>query len=214
MRSSLVVRTSMHQLQRSWVRSQHPSAKWNLRGGRWSRADYSTKKIIPPTKCLKKIEVTGSTFHNKPEPTSELDLFERRTYSIRTCRCGWATSQEELLFHCRWVCANSRLPLSEPRPGGPSPDHWQGCKRRRCCPQSWKTDPERWPPLQGWGSQRWWTPGQDPAALSHSLAKKKIKVELIQPKISDADPWHFGTDPDPAIQDGDKKFFCFFAYYF
>ncbi len=26
----------MHQLQRSWVRSQHPSAQWNLRGGRWS----------------------------------------------------------------------------------------------------------------------------------------------------------------------------------
>ncbi len=33
----------MHQLQRSWVRSQHPSAQWNLRGGRWSSAEYSTK---------------------------------------------------------------------------------------------------------------------------------------------------------------------------
>jgi hypothetical protein len=35
MRSSLVVRASwlpMLQLQRSWVRSQHPSAQWNLRG--------------------------------------------------------------------------------------------------------------------------------------------------------------------------------------
>ncbi len=41
----------MHQLQRSWVRSQHPSAQWNLRGGRWSSAEYSTKqkeKIPPP----------------------------------------------------------------------------------------------------------------------------------------------------------------------
>ncbi len=34
----------MHQLQRSWVRSQHPSAQWNLRGGRWSSAEYCTKK--------------------------------------------------------------------------------------------------------------------------------------------------------------------------
>ncbi len=40
----------MHQLQRSWVRSQYPSAQWNLRGGRWSSAEYNTKKIkkIPP----------------------------------------------------------------------------------------------------------------------------------------------------------------------
>jgi hypothetical protein len=34
----------MHQLQRSWVRSQHSSAQWNLRGGRWSSAEYSMKK--------------------------------------------------------------------------------------------------------------------------------------------------------------------------
>jgi hypothetical protein len=32
----------MHKLQRSWVRSQHPSAQWNLRGGRWSSAEYCT----------------------------------------------------------------------------------------------------------------------------------------------------------------------------
>ncbi len=33
----------MHQsMQRSWVRSQHPSAQWNLRGGRWGNAEYST----------------------------------------------------------------------------------------------------------------------------------------------------------------------------
>jgi hypothetical protein len=36
----------MHQMQRSLVWSQHPSAQWNLRGGRWSSAEYSTKKNI------------------------------------------------------------------------------------------------------------------------------------------------------------------------
>ncbi len=34
----------MYQLHRSWVRSQHPSAQWNLRGGRWSSAEYCTNK--------------------------------------------------------------------------------------------------------------------------------------------------------------------------
>ncbi len=61
MRSSLVVRASdcqcTMQLQRSWVRSQHPSAQWNLRGGRWSSAEYCTnkkRKKNPPKKYLKK----------------------------------------------------------------------------------------------------------------------------------------------------------------
>jgi len=46
----------MHKLQRSWVRSQHPSAQWNLRGGRWSSAEYckNKKKKIPPKNILKK----------------------------------------------------------------------------------------------------------------------------------------------------------------
>jgi hypothetical protein len=46
----------MHKLQRSWVRSQHPSAQWNLRGGRWSSAEYCTnkKKKNPPKKCIEK----------------------------------------------------------------------------------------------------------------------------------------------------------------
>jgi hypothetical protein len=45
----------MHQLQRSWVRSQHPSAQWNLRGGRGSSAEYCTKeKEKIPQKILKK----------------------------------------------------------------------------------------------------------------------------------------------------------------
>ncbi len=45
----------MHQLQRSWVRSQHPSAQWNLRGGRWCSVEYSTKKLKnPPQKILRK----------------------------------------------------------------------------------------------------------------------------------------------------------------
>jgi hypothetical protein len=34
-------------LQRSWVRSQHPSAQWNLRGGRLSSVEYCKKKKIP-----------------------------------------------------------------------------------------------------------------------------------------------------------------------
>ncbi len=43
----------MHQLQLSWVRSQHPSAQWNRRGGRWSSVEYSRKKN-PPQKYLNK----------------------------------------------------------------------------------------------------------------------------------------------------------------
>ncbi len=51
----------MHQLQRSWVRSQHPSAQWNLRGGRWSSAEYSMKKIkkSPPTSALGEFNLPG-----------------------------------------------------------------------------------------------------------------------------------------------------------
>jgi hypothetical protein len=46
----------MQQLQRSWVRSQHPSAQWNLRGGRWSSAEYCNeqKEKKSPQKYLKK----------------------------------------------------------------------------------------------------------------------------------------------------------------
>ncbi len=45
----------MHQLQRSWVRSQHPSAQWNLRGGRWSSVEYCTgKEKKSPQKIFKK----------------------------------------------------------------------------------------------------------------------------------------------------------------
>ncbi len=43
-------------MQRSWVRSQHPSAQRNLRGGRWSSVEYSTKKKLknsPPKIFLK-----------------------------------------------------------------------------------------------------------------------------------------------------------------
>ncbi len=37
------------------VRSQHLSAQWNLRGGRWSSAEFSTKKNKnPPKKYFKK----------------------------------------------------------------------------------------------------------------------------------------------------------------
>ncbi len=48
--------TAMHQLQVSWVRSQHPSAQWNLRGGRWSSVELVRKKYkkIPPKNIKKK----------------------------------------------------------------------------------------------------------------------------------------------------------------
>ncbi len=36
----------MHQLQRSSVRSQHPSAPWNLRGGIWGPADEAVLIIV------------------------------------------------------------------------------------------------------------------------------------------------------------------------
>ncbi len=42
----------MHQLQWSWVRSQHPSAQWNLRGGRWSSVEYSMKKNHKIPQCI------------------------------------------------------------------------------------------------------------------------------------------------------------------
>ncbi len=45
----------MPQLQRSWVRSQHPSAQWNLRGGRWSSVEYSKKKS-PASKKVSKAD--------------------------------------------------------------------------------------------------------------------------------------------------------------
>ncbi len=50
----------MHQLQRPWVRSQHPSAQWNLRGGRWSRVEYSTNEKNSPN-FLPVCEVIGAT---------------------------------------------------------------------------------------------------------------------------------------------------------
>ncbi len=37
----------MHQLQRSWVRSQHPSAQWNLRGALQRKNAENLKQIFP-----------------------------------------------------------------------------------------------------------------------------------------------------------------------
>ncbi len=51
----------MHQLQRSGVRSQHPSAQWNLRGGRWSSAEYNMKKQKTKQTKKKKKYVTCSS---------------------------------------------------------------------------------------------------------------------------------------------------------
>ncbi len=44
----------MPKSQQSWARSQHPPTQWNLRGGRWSSVENSTKKIpkIPPVKFI------------------------------------------------------------------------------------------------------------------------------------------------------------------
>ncbi len=55
----------MHKLQRSWVRSQHPPAQWNLRGGRWSSAEYCTnkkRKKNPPKNIYKKKDVNPPSF--------------------------------------------------------------------------------------------------------------------------------------------------------
>ncbi len=53
----------MHQLQRSWVRSQHPSAQWNLRGGRWNSANIVWKKTKKsPKKIFKKNILTAFMF--------------------------------------------------------------------------------------------------------------------------------------------------------
>jgi hypothetical protein len=62
MRSSL-------RLQRSWVRSQHPSAQWNLMGARWSSVDYSTKKR-----------------KKKLRANLAIILFNVRKYYITVCR--------------------------------------------------------------------------------------------------------------------------------
>ncbi len=59
----------MHQLQRSWVRSQHPSAQWNLRGGRWSSVEYSTKKN--PPKNIKKKKFFKISCHETSGPDSD-----------------------------------------------------------------------------------------------------------------------------------------------
>jgi hypothetical protein len=54
-----------------------------------------------------------------------------------------------------------------------------------------------------------------------SPTKSKHKVTHTAARISVADPWHFGVDPDPAIfvtdlQDANKKIILkkFSAYYF
>ncbi len=48
----------MPELQQYWVRSQHPLTQWNLRGGRWSSVEYSTK--LPFNNYLFPVGNTGS----------------------------------------------------------------------------------------------------------------------------------------------------------
>jgi hypothetical protein len=54
----------MHSLQRSWVRSQHPSAQWNLKCGRWSRWQMNIvrkkKNILNKKKILSEFGPQGS----------------------------------------------------------------------------------------------------------------------------------------------------------
>ncbi len=52
----------MHQLQRSWIRSQHPSAQWNLRGGKGSSAEYSMKKKSPQKIYLKNLKTPPASY--------------------------------------------------------------------------------------------------------------------------------------------------------
>ncbi len=85
----------MHQLQRSWVRSQHPAAQWNLRGGRWSSVEYSRKKIKIIMPKIRNI------------------YFQKRncaaTVLISTFMCLWAISifpPSICLFCCRKRCVD------------------------------------------------------------------------------------------------------------
>ncbi len=80
-------------MQRSWVRSQHPSVQWNLRGGRWSSAEYCTEKKIPPKNIkekknllfrfrLVKPKIIGDFFVNSTEQ------LQRRTEASRSISIG------------------------------------------------------------------------------------------------------------------------------
>ncbi len=76
----------MHQLQRSWVRSQHPSAQWNLRGGRWSSAEYcKKKKKIPPKNTIKKTHkfkcTSTGTVPTLQDKTRSRFLWQKRSIS-------------------------------------------------------------------------------------------------------------------------------------
>ncbi len=75
----------MHQLQRSWVRSQHPSAQWNLRGGRWSSVEYSTKKKLKnPPKYIKQKNKKETDLKWKMPAYSSLKLWSSGTTLART----------------------------------------------------------------------------------------------------------------------------------
>ncbi len=71
----------MHQLQQSWVRSQHPSAQWNLRGGRWSSVEYSTK-----------------TNKKSPKKYWEDSLLHWCFYNLYWHSAIWLTAA----MYCRW----------------------------------------------------------------------------------------------------------------
>ncbi len=90
----------MHPLQRSWVRSQHPSAHWNLRGGRkqcWIKHKKKYKKSPPKNKKISQnfCDETMETTHTSSSLLIEMDTKPKATYrddrertpSTRLCEC-------------------------------------------------------------------------------------------------------------------------------
>jgi hypothetical protein len=82
----------MHQLQRSWVRSQHPSAQWNLRAADEAVLNIvRTKKKIPP-KNIKEDKRTLFLLYDSTEFNLGPDNFQRTTSKIRIRKSGLAKS--------------------------------------------------------------------------------------------------------------------------
>jgi hypothetical protein len=99
----------MHKLQRSWVRSQHPSAQWNLRGGRWSSAEYCKgfwyKKTVD--KCvIFVLNMTRIRFHLRcitlsPHTANPVwFIYSRKSFSIESIPiCNYMFLNRIMTFH-------------------------------------------------------------------------------------------------------------------
>jgi hypothetical protein len=117
----------MHQLQRSRVRSQHPSAQWNLRGGRWSSAEYCTKeKKIPPKNIEKKkfmyAKNTRSVLWHSPFKTR--GEWRASIMSVRWLIGWWGGEERQELIIQRtwdWLIGNKvRRPARTPNQTRPN----------------------------------------------------------------------------------------------